>query len=330
MSPDGSANGGLTGVDTDDWTRTELAPDAEWPFVVCLTHDVDRLSHRLPTLARLREAPSARRLRRLLGDTAPYWQFGTIRDVERDLGVRSSFYFLNEKSLFTDKRPNHWVRPQSWSLYSYYDIQRPAVRAVIETLADSAWEVGLQGSYESFDDRVRLAYEKSVLGEITGTRIRGGRQHYLNGRFPETWRHHRAIGLVYDTTLGSATEYGFDYGHDVIHPFGDDFAVFPLTVMDQALMESTDSVAAAKGAVDRLLTTARETGAVVTVDWHQRTFDDLDFPGYADVYRYLVERALELGAWVGPTGDAYELLVEGDAGRPVAGVTPAAVDDGVR
>lgn len=319
-----------TSWDASDCARTELAPDADWPFVVCLTHDIDRLNHLLPTFARLRSDPSVRRLRRLLGDQAPYWQIETVRDIERSLGVRSSFYVLNEKDLFADKGPSHWLQPKSWSLYSYYDIQRPAVRAAIEALAASDWEVGLQGSYESADDRFRLAYENSVLREITGTPIRGGRQHYLNGTFPETWAHHRAIGLTYDTTLGSATEYGFQYGPDILHPFGDEFAVFPLTMMDQAVMGSTDSVAAAKRAVDRTLRTARAEGAVVTVDWHQRTFDTLDFPGYREVYVYLVEQALSMGAWVGPTAEAYDLLVEGDAGRAVAGDATVPVDNRVR
>lgn len=300
--------------DPETVTRTRLAADAEPSFVCCLTHDVDRLNHRLPTLRRLSSEPTRRRLGRLFGNGRPYWRIGEIRELERALGVRSSFYFLNEQSL-REKGPRHWLSPRSWSLYSYYDIQSPAVAERIRTLAASEWEVGLQGSYESPLDRERLAHEKRVLEELAGRSVSGGRQHYLNGRFPESWRHHRAIGLAYDTTLGSAEEIGFAHGYDLMHPFDDEFAVVPLTMMDQAVMDGT--VEAAKRACEDVLAEAERNRAVMTVDWHQRTFDPVDFPGYREVYEYVVKRALELGAWVGPAGAAYDALVEGELGTRI-------------
>lgn len=302
------------------WTegeRTVLADDADWPFVCCLTHDVDRVSHRLPTLQRVVTDPDPESVRRLVGSERPYWRFDEVLEVERELGVTSSFYFLNEKRLFADKGPEHWIRPASWSLYSYYDITDREIREVIAELTDSSWEVGLHGSYESFEDRDRLAYEKSVLESITGASVLGGRQHYLNATLPETWRYQREIGLQYDSTLGSGTEFGFQYGYDVLHPFADDFAVFPLSVMDQALMESADSLRTIHESVDELLREAQEESAIITVDWHQRTFDRVDFPGYRKIYEYFVSRALKMGAWVGPIGDAYELLIENEVGKCV-------------
>src|SRR5699024_214468 len=89
-------------------------------------------------------------------------------------------------------------------------------------------------SYDSYDDRERLRVEKEMIEGVVGHSVRGGRQHFLN-RSSETWDHHRAIGLEYDSSLGSSTECGFDHGYEPLYPFDDDFTVFPLTIMEVAL-----------------------------------------------------------------------------------------------
>jgi len=52
----------------------------------------------------------------------------------------------------------------------------------------------------------------------------------------------------------------------------------------------------------------------MTVIWHPRYFNDEEFPGYRRLYRRLVERAQELGAWIGPPKQLYETIIS-DTGR---------------
>jgi hypothetical protein len=54
----------------------------------------------------------------------------------------------------------------------------------------------------------------------------------------------------------------------------------------------------------------------MSVLFHPRLFAERDFPGYRRLYRRLVERALAMGAWVGPPADYYDLLAhpESDSG----------------
>lgn len=296
------------------------------PFALCLTHDVDRVRKTYQTVYYALRDRDPSHLRSLVPGAEPYWQFDEIRALEADLGVRSAFYFLDEQSLFRDRPPTEWLNPRAWKLYAArYDVTGPRMAEVIADLDDGGWEVGLHGSYDSYRDRSRLAAEKRTLERVLGHEVAGGRQHYLNLDMPETWRHQRAVGLRYDASLGSSTEYGFAHGYDPLRPFDDEFVVFPLTLMEITLPDPGATPAAARAVCDDLLAEARANGAVMTVLWHPRLFSEADFPGYRDCYRYLIERALELDAWVGPPAALYDRLDHPDGGSVGESTVGAAI-----
>ena len=277
-------------------------------FALCLTHDVDRPYKTYQSLYYALTERNPTHLRALSSSHNPYWQFESLMQLEDELGVRSAFYFLTERSLAEHPLRN-WLRPRYWvEHFGRYDPESPEIANAIERLDAGGWEVGLHGSYDSYDDPERLRYEKTKIERVLGHSIAGGRQHYLN-RTPgtRTWEHHRDVGLRYDSSLGSASEYGFRHGYGLYHPFDDAFTVFPLTVMEVALVRGTADIDAAWAECERLLDEAAEHGAVMTVLWHPR-YVGRDFPGYRRLYRRLVERALELGAWVGSPGAYLERL----------------------
>ncbi len=282
-------------------------------FALCLTHDVDRPYKGLRSLYYAATERRPYHLRTLLAEENPYWQFEGIMALEEELGVRSAFYFLNEQHI-AERPPREWLSPTGWVQHlGGYDVTAPAIVEVIEGLEAGGWEVGLHGSYHSAGDRERLREEKRVLETVLECPVAGGRQHYLRLE-SETWDHHRAIGLEYDASLGSGTEYGFQAGYRPLRPFGDDFLVFPLTIMEQALPDPGEDFEAAWRECTRLLEEARENGAVMTVLWHPRYFNDREFPGHRRLYRRVVERALEAGAWVGPPRELARAL-ECERGR---------------
>ncbi|MWV40042.1 polysaccharide deacetylase family protein [Natrialba sp. INN-245] len=277
----------------------------DYEFALCLTHDVDRVykTFQSPFYAVRDRDPS--HLRSLVSSEQPYWQFEEIMELEEELGVRSSFYFLTEKDLFRDKGPRDWVKPKNWKLFAgRYDITNEELVDVIRSLDQGGWEVGLHGSYESYTDPERLQYEKETLEDIVGHEITGGRQHYLNLNEPETWEYHRKIGLQYDASLGSTSEFGFQHAHKPVRPFNDEFVVFPLTAMEVAVMDGGLEVA--KKRVERLLEKAVEQHAVITVLWHPRFFNDDEFPGYRQLYRWLIRNAQKRDAWIGSCEKLYE------------------------
>lgn len=277
-------------------------------FYLCLTHDVDRVYKRLGAVYGAFRDRDPRHLKALLPGRRPYWCFEDVMALEEDLGVRSAFYFLNEQRL-RDRPIREWLSPQSWQLYGdRYSVSDPDIVDVIHRLDSGGWEVGLHGSYESYREPQRLRAEKGELEAVLGEEVLGGRQHYLNLEVPETWERQADVGLRYDASLGSAETYGFDHGYAPFRPFDDEFVVFPLTMMELSLPNVERRPNGAWQACERLLEEARENGAVMTVLWHPRFFYEGDFPNYEALYRRLVERALELGAWVGPPGELYERL----------------------
>lgn len=295
----------ISNVTMDDNNVGEYVPDG-YSFVLCLSHDVDRVEKTYQGLYHAVRDRDTDHLVSALSADRPYWGFDEVMALENDLGVRSSFNFLDEKRLLRDKSPREWLDPRCWIRYNYYDLESPELRAVIQDLDAGGWEIGLHGSYDSPTDRERLAAESAKLERIVGHPVVGGRQHFLNFSGTETWRHYRAIGLGYDSSIGSGRTVGFRSGYGVKRPFDDGFVVFPLTAMDQAVMGISDDIDVVWAQCKALLEEALENRAVMTIDWHQRVFSAPEFPDWGTVYRRLVERALEMGAWVGPPGELYE------------------------
>lgn len=304
--------------------------DSDHEFALCLTHDVDR-PFKTPFHAcyyALRDR-NPRHLRALVPGSNPYWQFDDIMALEESLGVRSAFYFLSEPSL-RDHTVDELLDPATYvQLLGRYDVRGSEIARLIRELDAGGWEVGLHGSYHSSTDRGRLRREKSRIESVLGEEIRGGRQHYLNLSVPDTWTHHRDIGLTYDCSLGSTTEYGFEHGYGVRRPFDDDFVVFPLTVMDQTLPDPETDFDEAWSACESLLDEAAANDAVMTALWHPRLFSRPDFPGHRRLYRRFVEAALDRGAWVGPPADYYDAFLA-DAStasaNPADGLAPSNAD----
>ncbi|WP_336023549.1 polysaccharide deacetylase family protein [Halobellus salinisoli] len=286
--------------------RRRQVPEGK-SFALCLTHDVDRPYKTYQSIYYAVSQGKLSQLKSLLPGRNPYWSFDRIKAIESDLGVRSSFNFLDEQSLFTDRPRRELLSPESWMRYAgRYELTDPKIIDLIHDLDAGGWEIGLHGSYDSYRDRERLRAEKRGLESVLGREVSGIRQHHLNLSVPDTWRHHSAIGLDYDTSLGSSVEYGFQHGYGIVRPFDDSFVVFPLTAMEIALPIDRDPQAAWE-VVESLLLEARENGAVMSVLWHPRFFCE-DTPAYGPLYERLIERALELDAWVGPPGELYERL----------------------
>ncbi|WP_224338467.1 polysaccharide deacetylase family protein [Haloprofundus halobius] len=280
-----------------------------YDFALGLTHDVDR-PHQSPIHAvyyALRERNPSR-LRGLRPGANPYWLFDDIMELEDELGVRSSFYFLQEQSML--QRPlDEWRDKSHWVEHiGRYDIEAPDIHDLIRRLNDGGWEVGLHGSYSSYDKPELLTEQKATLERILGDTVVGGRQHCLNMTVPDTWRHHADLGLRYDSSLGSSSTYGFEHGYDPIRPFDDEFVVFPLTVMERTLPNVSEDIDEAWAECERLLQEAAENEAVMTVLWHPTYYDEEERPGYRRLYRRLIERAQELGGYVGPLAEIYQSL----------------------
>ncbi|WP_152424921.1 hypothetical protein [Natronococcus jeotgali] len=286
--------------------------DSGYTFGLCLSHDVDRVYKSYQYLYEALIEKQPQKALGLLSSNNPWWQFERIMDLEASFDVRSSFNILAEDR-FSERPIREQLSKDGVQLYAgRYDVLNPQLKSTFKILDRHGWEISLQGSFNSSVEPERFAAEKERIELASGTEVNGNRQHHWRLEPPNTWQHLRDVGVKYDTSLGDSHTVSppRDIG-EVIRPFGDEFVVFPWTLMDGAVMgagEYRDCIDSAK----QVLEQARDSRGVIVADWHQRVFHEPDFPGWARAYREIIEMALDMGAWVGPPRKFYDALSHPD------------------
>lgn len=285
-----------------------------WPqgysFAVCLTHDVDEVRKTYQWLTwPLRRAMAGDfaylkhqllSLVEKLKGREPFWTFERIMKVEEGLGVRSSFYFLQESGEV------RLTSPATWKLYARkYDLDE-RLREVLKRLSEGGWEVGLHGSYHSFEREELLRKEKARLEAVLGERVTGIRQHHGNLSIPLTWQLQERLGFAYDTSLLLSDTSGFRWGTCFpFSPHSDERELslieIPTTFMDTPYFMR--GIAEAERRCLYLLDQVRARGGVLNLLFHHTVFNPHEFPGWVELYRRLIQRAKSMGAWVTTAGE---------------------------
>ena len=158
-------------------------------------------------------------------------------------------------------------------------------------------EVGLHGSFDSYNDFEMLASEKAELDRIVSNKQYGGRQHYLRWKTPNTWRILEQAGLKYDATLSFADHEGFRCGiclpykpYDVLEDRALDIWELPLSIMEGTLqkyrgLSSKEAWESIKGLLDVV---SKHHGLFVLL-WHNSFLDELDIPDWKRLYERLID-----------------------------------------
>ena len=169
------------------------------------------------------------------------------------------------------------------------------------------WEVGLHGSYDSYNNRDILRKEKNQLEAILGKPIEGIRQHYLNLEIPLTWNIHNNLGFKYDASFGLTEEVGFRQGICCpFFPLNNDFLEIPLTIMDSPLMDNYKDKKERLKIINDLLDLAEANNSVVTILWHQRVFNEKEYPGYSETYEDIIIECQKRKAWFATGSEIYK------------------------
>ena len=293
-----------------DKMDVKLIHNPFWPdgkkFALCLTHDVDRVcktyqyfTHFIKHLKNSDYSGAMNQIKSVLEKlrgNEPYWNFEDIINIENKWAAKSTFFFLNEKG-----KPS-LSSLRTWVLFTgRYKINNPEIVKTIKELYKQDCEIGVHGSYESYKDKTRLGNEKKELEEITGEQIQGIRQHHLNLEIPQTWRMQEDVGFKYDTTLGLKDDIGFRGGTCFpFHPFDSEsekslkLLEIPLIIMDSALLSKENVWDECRALIDIV----ENLGGVLTILWHQRVFNDNEFPNWSKIYERLIALGEERGAWI--------------------------------
>jgi peptidoglycan/xylan/chitin deacetylase (PgdA/CDA1 family) len=234
----------------------------------------------------------------LFSNDNPYWNFYSTMNLENKYGAKSTFFFLNESLKINVLNPKSLILSKG-----RYNINSREIKSIIREIDSSGWEIGLHGSYLSYDDVKLLQKEKIVLEEIVGHTVNGVRQHYLNINIPKTWKIQESIGLKYDSTFGLKNNVGVH--PEYIKPFKpfkrSKFIVFPLVIMDGYLSNVSNSEEEAMKIVDELIKVCKSKKAILSVLWHNRSLNKQEFPFYWNLYEYILKTAsAEKGEFILP------------------------------
>jgi peptidoglycan/xylan/chitin deacetylase (PgdA/CDA1 family) len=286
----------------------------QYAFALALSHDVDRVAKRGQFAYYIPQAIVSRRFDQLrchlssivalLRGDDPYWNFERIMSLEDELGVRSTFFFLNEQG------KTNIFKPQSMALFGgRYDLDSERIKQVIRKLLAGGWEIGVHGSYNSYQDGSLLKSEKEQLENILSQPVKGIRQHYLNLDVPETWQRQAKAGFTYDSSLGYSGRVGFRW--HAVHPFyprdpltGERIPILqlPMAMMDGPLMQTDDPWREALALIDQ----AEQKQGVLTINWHQRAFNPWEYRERQEMYVRIIKECQQRGAWIAPLGEVAE------------------------
>jgi peptidoglycan/xylan/chitin deacetylase (PgdA/CDA1 family) len=225
--------------------------------------------------------------------------------LEALYGFKSTFFFLPERvSLF---------HPFDGPLYRYLDRvefegHRLTVAELMREIESRGWEVGLHGSFLSYDDAEELKRQKEQVEQALKKEIVSIRQHYLHFDRLKTPKAQSQAGFSYDSTFGSNRIIGFRNGLALPFYFYD-FAAeaplnlleIPLHIQDGALFRDDNLSLPPPLALRRvreLIDKVEAVNGVITLLWHPNVAEQHFYPGWFWVYEELLKYLSVKDVWV--------------------------------
>ncbi|HTD61532.1 MAG TPA: hypothetical protein VK679_12855 [Gemmatimonadaceae bacterium] len=279
---------------------------APWPdgkrWAAALTHDVDVVTGwpaftalRLVELLRKGELGRAGRVTAAaLGAIGgnPTWRgMADVLSAERAAGVVSTWFLLCGTPTVSTWRAGDLT----------YSPESRAVKRLLDALAAAGHEVGLHGSFATYDNAEVFAEQRRRLSAL-GTKPTGVRQHYLRMAPGATQTAMRTAGFAYDATFGFPDRNGFRLGSADIVPGWptEGLDEVPLVWMDRALSKYRgieDPNAWVDDALE-LAATARGVEGLWVGLWHCNLTPPLGYPGAPAAYTRLLAEIMRESPYV--------------------------------
>lgn len=219
----------------------------------------------------------------------PWWNFEWLMQLEKELGIRSTFFFLKNLHKKRDSR---------------YQFADKKILGLINDLISNGFEVGLHGSFDSYNHPSMLKQQLDELAAVVNSTPLGIRQHFLRFKHPETFKHQINAGLTYDCSLGFAEHDGYRNGY--CYPFKPyDFDndrmlniwEIPLVMMEVSVLDyrgaTFDDL---HSSVLHHLNEAKKFGGIFSLLWHNCRLMDEEYDGVSAFYPQLLKDIVNFGA----------------------------------
>lgn len=208
----------------------------------------------------------------------PWWNFKELRQLERQHGIKSVWYFLNKDGSPHDAK---------------YHLEEKRITNLIAYLQQEDCEVGLHGSIQTAMDLSSMQQAYNRVGKASKEKVVGTRQHFLKFHYPDTLKIQESVGLKYDTSMGYAEHEGFRNSY--CYPFKPfdhesdqmmDIWEFPLVVMDTTLFGYRKlKYNEMKQSINLLIDEVSKFGGLFVMLWHNCNFDEYQYPGIQEFYK---------------------------------------------
>ena len=194
----------------------------------------------------------------------PLWHFEKWADAEIKWGFNSTYFvYVGEGShkFDCDILPDDPMEFRG---------RRMKIKEYVTLLAQTGAEVGIHGSYLTFNNSDLLRKEITVLEDILGDKVHSSRQHYLHFETDTTPKVLKDCGIKVDSTLGFNRRPGFRAGTSFPY-YIDGVLEVPLTVMDGSLFNANSLNLSEKEACNKIIEIVdlvEETGGCLVVNFH--------------------------------------------------------------
>jgi polysaccharide deacetylase len=141
----------------------------------------------------------------------PVYTFDFIMTESEKHDLKSAFYFLPSSS------PEYAIK---------YSITFPQMQSLLKEIDERKHVIGIHGHYGTYLNKDSFSADVVLLKEIMSScrieqPLKGGRQHYLQWKNPETFQIWESAGMEYDSSLGFADSAGFRCGTCYEYPVYD-------------------------------------------------------------------------------------------------------------
>ena len=166
--------------------------------------------------------------------------------------------------------------------------------ALIEKLNQNA-NLGIHPGYTTSIRWDRLQEDINKLSKVCRKNITISRQHFLRFRLPVTYHQLENLGIKKEYSMGYSTHNGFRAGtatpflfYDLIEEKTTGIKIFPFQVMDSVFYDhqKKDTTEAIQE-IENIIKSVKEVDGKLYTVWHDRSFDEKEFPGWKSVYLHL-------------------------------------------
>lgn len=280
-----------------------------WPngkkFAFWLTHDLDVVSSADPKILNRMQKKVARNsgdktqkvlqgihasynyVRKVKPYTQdPLWVYEKWVDLEKEFGFDSTFFVFSRPS--NEKDVHVYDCDFVFDDRIKYRGGSCSVAEYIQVLSKEGMEVGLHGSYLSWNNSDLLIEQKRIIESILDKPIVAARQHFLHFDIDKTPEALVRAGIKVDSTLGFNRSVGFRAGTSFPFTIFNGLMEVPQIIMDGALFNDNSldyNEQLAQLEIERVLDRVEKVGGCLTINFHPNYLLN---PTYWNTYKFIL------------------------------------------